>query len=98
MNDLEIAEIPFASGQIRFRYARYLSSDGSRWIRHGLFVAYHRNGTVASEGQFADGAEQGIWRDFHENGQLAAEGAYEKGQQVGHWRFWDADGRPSEAK
>lgn len=37
---LHIAEIPYGSGEVRFRYARYLSDDGSRWIRHGLFCAY----------------------------------------------------------
>jgi len=40
MADLEIAEIFHESGTIKFRYARYLAADGSRWIRHGRFVAY----------------------------------------------------------
>lgn len=92
MNDLEIAEIPYDSGDIHFRYARYLSADGTRWIRHGLYRAYHRNGSLASEGHYVDGAEHGLWRDYHENGQLAAEGHYESGAEVGLWKYWDADG------
>jgi antitoxin component YwqK of YwqJK toxin-antitoxin module len=96
MADLEIAEIPYDSGEIRFRYARYLSADGSRWVRHGLFCAYHRNGQLASEGNYLDGVEHGHWRDFHENGQLAAEGDYQHGQEVGEWKFWKPDGSPDD--
>ena len=92
MTDLNIAESPFDDGSIRFRYARKLSDDGARWIRHGLFVAYHPNGGVASEGQYEDGLETGIWRDFHENGQIAAEGAYLNGEETGDWRYWTAEG------
>lgn len=94
MSDLNIAEIPYETGEIHFRYARYLSGDGSHWIRHGLFRAYHLNGNVASEGNCVDGAEHGQWRDYHENGQLAAEGFYEHGKEVGEWHFWNEDGSP----
>ena len=94
--ELRIAEIPFESGEIHFRYARYLSDDGSRWIRHGLFVAYHKNGKLASEGNYVDGVEDGHWRDFHENGQLAAEGEYDRGHEVGVWKYWTPDGKPDE--
>jgi len=90
--DLHIAEIPYESGTIKFRYARVMSPDKIRWIRHGLFVAYHENGAVASEGQYVDGMEEGLWRDFHPGGQPAAEGHYRGGKEVGVWRFWKPDG------
>jgi antitoxin component YwqK of YwqJK toxin-antitoxin module len=90
---LDIAEIPYESGAIRFRYSRYMSADGTRWVRHGLFVAYHENGRVSSEGEYIDSLEQGTWRDYHENGQLAAEGCYVDGKEHGYWRYWDASGR-----
>ena len=92
MSDLHIAEIPFENGGIRYRYTRKLSPDGSRWIRDGLFQAFHPNGVLASEGTYREGLEDGQWRDFHDNGQLAAEGAYAQGTEVGIWRFWNADG------
>src|SRR5262249_54685499 len=91
-NVLDIAEIPYESGAVRFRYSRYMSADGTRWVRHGLFVAYREDGKVASEGQYVDGLEQGTWRDFHENGQLASEGCYVNGKEHGYWRFWAPDG------
>lgn len=94
MADLNIAEISHENGELRFRYERKLSPDGTRWIRHGLFVAYHPSGVRASEGRYQEGAEQGLWRDYHENGQLAAEGQYDGGAQVGQWRFWNTDGQP----
>ena len=96
MADLNIAEIPYASGTIRFRYARYMSEDGSKWIRHGLFRQYHENGTVISEGTYEHGTEHGLWRDYYPNGQLAAEGQYEQGSETGVWRYWKEDGSPEE--
>ena len=90
--DLHIAEIPYESGAVKFRYARVMSPDKTRWIRHGLFVAYHENGKVMSEGQYVDGLEDGQWRDFHPDGQPAAEGHYREGKEVGVWRFWKPDG------
>ena len=94
---LHIAEIPYETGEVRFRYSRYLSEDGTQWIRHGLFRAYHPNGNLASEGNYVDGAEHGDWRDYHDNGQVAAQGVYERGQEVGLWSFWDADGSLEES-
>jgi len=92
MADLDIAEIPFESGGIKFRFGRYLAEDGSRWIRHGLFRAFHENGNLASEGSYLHGKEHGPWRDYHENGQLAAEGEYAEGDEVGKWKHWNAEG------
>ena len=90
---IHIAEIPYASGRVRYRYARRLSSDGQRWIRHGRFEHYAEDGTLLSEGSYVDGKEEGVWRDFHPNGQLAAEGHYSQGNEVGLWRYWAEDGR-----
>jgi antitoxin component YwqK of YwqJK toxin-antitoxin module len=90
---LNIAEITHNSGEIKYRYSRYLSGDGEKWIRHGLFRAYHPNGKLATEGDYEHGLETGVWRDFHENGQPAAEGRYENGKEVaGTWRYWDSAG------
>ena len=89
---LHIAEIPHENGQVRFRYERYLSPDRKKWIRHGLFKAYHVNGQLASEGVYEHGVEVGIWRDFHDNGQLAAEGEYKQGKRSGVWNFYSRTG------
>jgi len=88
-DDLELAEILDAEGRLKFRYARYLAQDGSRWIRHGRFEAYHPNGTLASEGEYRDGREHGRWRDYHADGRLAAEGDYAEGEEVGEWAYHD---------
>lgn len=92
--DLNIAEIPYDSGELHFRFARYLSPDGVRWIKHGLFQEYHRNGQLISEGAYVHGVEHGPWKDHFPNGQLAAEGTYENGKEVGEWRYWNEDGAP----
>ena len=92
MSTLHIAEIPFESGGPQLRYERKLSADGTRWIRDGLFQAFHRNGALASEGTYVDGHENGLWRDYHDNGQIAAEGTFAQGEETGVWRYWDEDG------
>jgi len=93
---LHIAEIHYDSGEVRFRYMRQMSEDGSKWIRHGLFVEYSTSGQVLCEGDYVDGMENGLWRDYHENGQLAAEGRYRAGKKHGVWRFWADDGSPED--
>lgn len=95
MDDLNIAEIPYESGEVNFRYSRYLSADGTKWIRHGLFRRHYEDGTLASEGLYEHGTEPGLWRDYHPNGQLAAEGHYDHGVESGSWRYWDSNGNAS---
>lgn len=90
--DINIAEMPYESGAVRFRYSRVLSPNGTRWLRHGLFVECHENGTAIAEGTYVHGQEHGQWREFHENGQLAAEGSYSTGREEGLWRFWNSSG------
>lgn len=95
---LHIAEIPYKDGTTRFRYARKLSPDGTRWIRDGRFCSYHPNGTLASEGMYVDDQEHGLWTDYHTNGQVAAKGHYANGKEVGQWEFWSSDGSPEESE
>ncbi len=95
--DLNIAEIPYESGATHYRYSRVSSSDGTRWLKHGLFVEYAESGAVLSEGTYVYGKEHGQWRDFHPNGQLAAEGLYDGGKENGLWRFWDESGKQERA-
>ena len=95
-DDLHMAEVPYEDGTIRLRYSRYLTLDGSRWVRHGLYLAYHNNGKVKSEGYYAHGLEHGQWCDYHSNGRPAAKGRYQDGVEVGTWQFWSEDGTPED--
>ncbi len=92
-SDLHIAEVPWPSGATRYRYARYLSECGTKWVRHGLFESYHEFGGIASTGQYENGQETGLWKTFHGNGQLASVGSYHQGEEVGQWQFFSEDGR-----
>lgn len=53
--DLNVAEVPYKSGSVRYRYSRFISHDKTRWIRHGLFVEYNEEGLTKSEGTYANG-------------------------------------------
>ncbi len=90
--ELNLAEIPYETGEIHFRYARVMATDGTRWIRHGLFREYHTNGQVIAEGHYVDGKEEGLWRTFYPDGRMASEGHYQDGREAGDWRYWNADG------
>ena len=91
-NNLYIAEILYETGEVHYRYSRYLSEDGTRWIRDGLFQAYSQNGNLASEGSYTDRLENGLWCDYHDNGVMAARGYYQNGEEVGQWEYWNDDG------
>lgn len=93
---LYIAEIPYETGEVHFRYSRRLSEDGTKWIRDGLFTEYYQNGNVASTGLYEDGLENGHWIDYHENGQIAAEGDYVNGEESGKWSYYDENGKLEE--
>lgn len=96
MAELHIVETHYETGAVRFRYPQYLSADGLRWLKHGLFRAYYRTGELQCEGNYIDDHEHGVWRDFHKNGQLAAEGRYAHGVECGEWKYWQEDGNPEQ--
>jgi hypothetical protein len=58
--DLNIAEILYESGAIKFRYARVMAPDKTRWIRHGLFAAYHEHGTWPQKGSTSTARRMGF--------------------------------------
>ncbi|MDE6742397.1 MAG: hypothetical protein K2J95_00795 [Lachnospiraceae bacterium] len=91
-NNLNIAEIPYKTGEIHIRYSCKLSDDGTRWIHDGLSTEYYRSGNIASTGFWVDGLENGHFKEYHENGQLAAEGDYADGKKIGKWSFYDKNG------
>jgi len=92
VSTLHIAEIPYDTGELHFRDTRKLSSDGTKWIRDGLFREYYQNGIIASEGNYKNGLEDGLWTDYHEDGKIAAKGNYLNGNEVGQWYFYDENG------
>lgn len=91
-NVLYIAEIPYETGEIHYRYSRKISDDETKWIRDGLFTEYYPTGNIASTGLYDNGLETGHWIDYHQNGQIAAEGDYVNGKEVGKWSYYDEDG------
>ena len=93
---LYIAEILYETGELRYRYSRKMSPDGTMWIRDGFFEEYYQNGSLASEGLYNDGLEDGYWKDYHENGNIAAEGYYSEGKEIGKWIYYDEQGKVEE--
>lgn len=90
---LERVEIHYETGELRFRYSCYLSPDTVRWVFHGQFTKFYKNGRAAITGKYYDGFEDGEWQEYHEDGSLAAEGSYELGEKKPGWRYCDVDGK-----
>jgi antitoxin component YwqK of YwqJK toxin-antitoxin module len=89
---LETEEVRSEDGTLHFRYSKYLSADGSRWIRHGLLVAYDLDGSIAGEVTYSHDIEEGPCRHYHRNGQLASSGTLKAGKEDGQWKFYDENG------
>jgi hypothetical protein len=80
------------SGRTVQKYSRYLSADGSQWVRHGVFQSFNESGVLSSQGKYWHGKEHGHWCDFRDNGMIAASGQYFQGEQVGEWTYKGIDG------
>jgi antitoxin component YwqK of YwqJK toxin-antitoxin module len=63
--------------------------------RHGMYVSYHKNGQVESEGEYADDLPIGKFNWWFENGQKAIEGEFDNGHQIGRWTWWHENGQKS---
>lgn len=57
-------------------------------LREGEHKRYYRDGTIESEGLFANNARQGLWRFYYTNGQVAVEAGFVNSARSGPWREW----------
>lgn len=65
--------------------------DGHKPV--GTWSTWHADGTIASEGLFIDGRQDGRWTYGHPGGEPAGVGHYRAGIQHGWWTTRAADGR-----
>lgn len=86
-----ICETTYSDGKIA---GRVNYKDGKK---HGWAIAYHKNGTKASEGLYLDGVQQGIWTYRDDKGCLCSIANVKDGKACGSIIFWDTDaGKASE--
>ena len=71
------------------RETGYYDSDKNRV---GEWVAYHRNGVIASVGGFSKNKKHGEWLVYNYTGNLIGKMSYERGSKVGKWLRYDEDG------
>jgi hypothetical protein len=71
-------------------------ASGIHWkndLMHGIFEAWHPNGTIKVRGQTKDGEVDGEWKRYYSSGQLAEIAL----NQIGHLvriKVWRPDGNP----
>jgi uncharacterized protein len=63
--------------------------------KHGPFMMWHPNGTLARQGEFRYNLPVGKIVYWYENGQKQMEGNYVDGRQDGEWTWYHANGQKS---
>ena len=56
-------------------------------VRTGPWIAWHENGCLASEGDYAGGQRSGEWVLYDEDGAWSERGRYINGKRVGKWEY-----------
>jgi antitoxin component YwqK of YwqJK toxin-antitoxin module len=56
-------------------------------------IEYHKDGSVWSKGQTANGVPTGYWEWFRLDGTKMRSGYFESGEQVGEWTTYDKKGQ-----
>ncbi len=85
----------YPSGRLKLRYRVRAGSDG-RWVRDGLFEAFHESGEAAARGHYRDGRLDGPWEQWHPNGRPKSSGRHAAGLKEGVWVWWDEEGRKTQ--
>ncbi|MFT4682627.1 MAG: antitoxin component YwqK of YwqJK toxin-antitoxin module [Flavobacteriales bacterium] len=55
-------------------------------------IKYYANGSVLSEGSFAEGKKEGLWQSFHLDGSAWSTHTYKNGLQIGDYNVWHRNG------
>lgn len=61
-------------------------------LRDGVWKAWHRDGSLWSEGNFVEGKRDGFGNTYYQNGARNIEGWYKDDKRVGKWNFYDSLG------
>ncbi len=65
----------------------YYTSTESKEVKHGPYRGYHRNGTLASTGEYRHGKHDGAWIDYDQNGAISRQEVWKEGHllsQISH--------------
>ena len=87
----EVRKQTWEDGSPRAEYEVVVT--GGRERKSGPYRAWHRNGTLAVEGNYEEDRPVGRWKEYHANGALAAEGSYVRGERMAHWESFHANGK-----
>jgi hypothetical protein len=75
---------PFTYYRDRYFLKSYWDSTGMQMVRDGFGKEIHRysNGVIASEGEYADGYQEGYWYGRHADGTMYFEENYNRGRLI----------------
>lgn len=60
--------------------------------RHGIWTAYHNDGTNQSQTEYTHGSKEGFTKVWYPNGALRYEGQYKGNVKSGDWTYYKEDG------
>ncbi len=79
-----VVETTWPGGGIRERYE--VDEAGAK---HGEFVQFREDGSMAVTCRYRDGERQGRYAELDEEGELVLEAMYERGERSGYWRTYE---------
>ena len=82
--DEGVVETRWPGGGLRERYE--VDEAGAK---HGEFVQFREDGSVAVTARYRGGKRQGRYAELGEEGELLLEAMYERGERSGYWRTYE---------
>ncbi len=73
----------------------YFVIDTNAYVLDGLYVAYHANGKVKTQGSYKNNLAIGVWDYFFENGAIKMKGNLTEDGKSGHWQYFYENGQKS---
>lgn len=90
--DIDTAEVLYDNGQVKEQYQQVLWSGNERTYRQGFYRAWHENGQLAVDGQFARDRKVETWLTWDSTGARTEEIFYQDGVMDGPDVRWNPDG------
>ena len=77
---------------IEFDGVSCTASDTTESVNGFIQIRFSGTDQVKCEGEYMNGAKNGLWRTYYPNGNLMYEGVYRMGKMDGFWKFYYENG------
>lgn len=82
------------NGRIKTQWTVHRGPLGEE-LMHGLWTEFYASGQKKAEGNYIDGARDGLWMGWFEDKQVQSRSMYKAGTEIGQWEEFHPDGKPA---